>query len=102
MKKSQEVIIKEALDPDGMIVGFRCGIEPPKERLLRLIEALESLAVDLKESKLIDRKLSGALHLLSFHAVGLIESKESYWSDTVEDLMPLIYEHIDEIFGVYE
>ena len=102
MTDTESIIIKEALDPEGMVVGFRCGDEPTPERLDALNNALESLAVQAQGWNSIDRRLAGALHLLSFHAAGLIEAKSGGWSDAVEETMPLIYEQIDEILGILE
>lgn len=102
LKDAEAIILREALAPEGMLKGLHAGEDPSAEALSALYEALRTVAAQTQTSTTISRQLACALHLLSFHAVGLIEARSGRWSQAVDTMMPLLYEEIDKIFGVVD
>lgn len=103
MREEIELIIQEGLGDQGFVSELRQGVCPGAERLTALIAALQVVAAEATDWKRIDRELAAALHTLSFEASGLIEGWERQgktWQDeSLTDLMPSVYELVDEVFG---
>lgn len=102
LMEAKETVLKEAFGEKGLVVSLRCANDPSLKTLENLFQALGVVANESGSWQSIDRKLACALYLLSFHAAGLIEARKGKCPEEVSDTMPLIYEKIDEIFGVYE
>ncbi len=67
LSEALAIIILEGIEENGMVIETRVGIDPGKDRISKLGEALDVVAETTAEDSQIDRKLANALHGLSFH-----------------------------------
>ena len=104
MQECEEVLLREG-GPEGFAREVRGGDEPSVERIEQVIEALKQLATVSGEWDSIPRQLACALYVLSFHLSGEVAGAEAYgrkFSEQTTELLPQMYELIDEVFGVLD
>ncbi len=97
-----DLILKESEADDGILIRMRMADPPPAARFNDLYAALETLAETSAEQTVLDKNLAAALHALSFHLEGharLLQANNKL-PEALEDMLPMIYACVDEIFGV--
>jgi hypothetical protein len=66
VEDSTSLIMKEAFDEDGLVVGLRAGADPGSDRVSRLLQALKVLFDSNSGKSMLDRRLAGALFGIAY------------------------------------
>ena len=100
--QARQLILDEGSSTEGVVVLIRMGIDPGKDRMDQLLEALQLVFVDLSDQLEIDRELAYALFGLANHVEANINSWISQgkkWPDRLVDReLPELLMAVESIF----
>lgn len=101
--EARDLILEEALGPDGLVVALRMGDDPGAERMARAIEAVRVVFANLRGAEAIDRPLAHALFGLAYHGESQLESWRRQGRDwrpaLVAEEMPALAMAVASVFA---
>lgn len=91
LSTAQQLIVHEGTDPQGLVVEARAGIDPGRERVRTLIDALQSIYEAMHDETSIDRQLAYAMYSLAAHLGDTIAAwQECEWIDDYAEMLAVI------------
>jgi hypothetical protein len=101
--EARQLVLDEALRPDGVVVGVRMGDDPGAARMENLLAALRVLCEDHKGRDAVERRLAYALHGIAVYLQRNVESwahaGRTWRPQLVEREVPAIMMGVESVFA---